>query len=129
MDLAGLAPPLVHASLARVLYRSQLFNLTIASVRGAQRPRYAFGALLREVHPITPLAAEHAVGITVFSQDGLTIFGISADSESMPDLPVLALGIEEGIEDLMRSVRDNEDRGHHRASAPAGRGPSSPQPR
>jgi hypothetical protein len=63
--------------------------------------------LLREVHPITPLAAEHAVGITIFSQDGLTIFGISADSESMPDLPVLALGIEEGIEDLMRSVHDN----------------------
>jgi diacylglycerol O-acyltransferase / wax synthase len=108
VDLAALAPPLVHASLARVLYRSRLFNLTIASVRGAQRPRYAFGALLREVHPITPLAAEHAVGITVFSQDGLTIFGISADSESMPDLPVLALGIEEGIEDLMRSVHGDD---------------------
>lgn len=106
VDLAGLAPPLVHASLARVLYGSRLFNLTIASVRGAQRPRYAFGALLREVHPITPLAAEHAVGISIFSQDGLTIFGINADSESMPDLPMLVLGIQEGIEDLLRSVHD-----------------------
>jgi diacylglycerol O-acyltransferase / wax synthase len=125
VDLAGLTPPLVHASLARVLFHSRLFNLTIASVRGAQRPRYAFGALLREVHPITPLAAEHAVGITVFSQDGLTIFGLSADSESMPDLPVLALGIEEGIEDLMHSVHA-DDLGPSSQSGSMGRNAQDP---
>lgn len=104
VGLASFAPPVVHASLARALFGTRLFNLTIASVRGAQRTRYAFGAALREVHPIIPLAAEHAVGIAIFSQDGQTMFGITADRESMPDLAVLALGIEEGIEDLFQSV-------------------------
>jgi WS/DGAT/MGAT family acyltransferase len=118
VDLATLTPPLVHASLARLLYGTRLFNLTIANVRGAQRPRYALGSRLREVHPITPLAAEHAVGITIFTQDGLTIFGLSADRESMPDLAVLADGIEEGIEDLLQSVHENH-RGRQGAHPPA----------
>jgi diacylglycerol O-acyltransferase len=110
VDLAGLAPPMVHASLARVLDGRRLFNLTIASVRGAQRPRYAFGAALLEVHPIVPLAAEHAVGIAIFAQAGRVIFGVSADRESMPDLSILALGIEEGIDDLLQSVRGGRHR-------------------
>lgn len=110
VDLTAVAPPLVHASLARVLYGTRLFNLTITSLRGAQRARYAFGARLREVHPVTPLATEHAVGISVFSQDGLTVFGITADCESMADLPVLVAGIEEGIDDLLQSVKAGDHR-------------------
>jgi diacylglycerol O-acyltransferase len=101
IDLTAVAPPLVHASLAHVLYGTRLFNLTIASVRGAQRPLYALGARLNEVHPIIPLAANHAVAIAVFSHDGLVTFGISGDCESMPDLGVLAYGIEGGIEELL----------------------------
>jgi diacylglycerol O-acyltransferase / wax synthase len=90
VDLAALAAPLVHAALARLLYGTRLFNLTVTNVPGAQAPRYAFGAPLREVYPIVPLAAGHAVGIATFSHDGLLTFGISADCESMPDLGVLA---------------------------------------
>jgi diacylglycerol O-acyltransferase len=104
VDLAALAPPLVHASLARVLYGTRLANLAIATVHGEQRPRYAFGAQLREVHPIVPLGPDHAVGVGIFSQAGLAIFGISADCESMPDLAVLVLGVEEGIEELLGSL-------------------------
>jgi diacylglycerol O-acyltransferase len=101
VDLAALAAPLVHAAIARLLYGTRLFNLTVTNVPGAQAPRYAFGAPLREVYPIVPLAAGHAVGIATFSHDGLLTFGISADCESMPDLGVLAYGIEEGIEELL----------------------------
>jgi diacylglycerol O-acyltransferase len=101
VDFAALAPPLVHAAIARLLYEARLFNLTITNVAGAQAPRYAFGATLRAVYPIVPLAAGHAVGIATFSHDGLMTLGISADCESMPDLGVLAYGIEEGIEELL----------------------------
>ncbi|MBV9336909.1 MAG: wax ester/triacylglycerol synthase family O-acyltransferase, partial [Solirubrobacterales bacterium] len=57
LDLAGLAPPVVHAALARSLYATRLFNVTITNVPGPQIPLYAFGAQLREVHPVVPLAA------------------------------------------------------------------------
>ena len=101
IDLAGLAPPLVHATLARSLYATRLFNLTITNVPGPQIPLYAFGAQLREVHPVVPLAAEHSVGIAIFSYNGLVTFGVIADSESMPDIDVLAHGIEQGIDELV----------------------------
>ena len=102
VDLAAFAPPaVVHAALTRTHYATRLFNVTITNVPGPQEPLYAFGARLREIHPFVPLAAEHAVAIAVFSYNGLVTFGISADCESMPDLGVLAYGIEAGIEELL----------------------------
>jgi diacylglycerol O-acyltransferase len=101
LDLAALAPPVLHATLARSLYATRLFNVTITNVPGPQLPLYAFGARLREVQPLVPLAAGHAVGIAIFSYNGLVCFGVTADSESMPDLAVLAYGIEEGVEELL----------------------------
>lgn len=101
LELAALAPPVVHAAIARSLYATRLFNLTVTNVPGPQQPLYAFGAQLREVHPIVPLAADHAVGIAIFSYNGLVTFGVIADSESTPDIGALAYGIEEGIEELL----------------------------
>jgi diacylglycerol O-acyltransferase / wax synthase len=106
IDLAALAPPVVHATLARSLYATRLFNVTITNVPGPQIPLYAFGARLREVHPIVPLAAAHSVGIAIFSYNGSLTFGLIADRESTPDLDVLAHGIEEGIEELLALVSD-----------------------
>ena len=107
VDLAALAPPLVHASLARLLYGTRLFNLTITNVRGASAPRYALGGRLQEIHPIVPLAPEHTVGVAVVSHDGGVVFGINADRDSMPDLNVLAAGMREGIDDLLAAVHSS----------------------
>lgn len=102
IDLAELVPPVVlHAALARAGFATRLFNVTITNVPGPRRPLYAFGARLREVHPVVPLAAEHAVGIAAFSYDGLLTFGINSDAQSTPDLAVLAYGIEQGVEELL----------------------------
>ena len=100
LDVAALAPPVLHATLARSLYATRLFNVTITNVPGPQIPLYAFGARLREVYPVVPLAAAHSVGIAIFSYDGLVTFGVIADSESTPDIDVLAHGIEQGIDAL-----------------------------
>jgi diacylglycerol O-acyltransferase / wax synthase len=110
LDLAGLAPPVVHATLARSLYAMRLFNVTITNVPGPQIPLYAHGALLREVHPVVPLAAFHSVGIAIFSYNGLVTFGVIADSESTPDIEVLTGGIEAGIDELLTLVLDAERR-------------------
>jgi diacylglycerol O-acyltransferase / wax synthase len=104
LDLAALAPPVLHATLARSLYATRLFNVTITNVPGPQIPLYAFGALLREIHPVVPLAASHGVGIAIFSYNGLVTFGVIADSESTPDIDVLTRGIEQGIDELLTLV-------------------------
>ncbi len=113
LDVAALAPPVViHAALARSAFARRLFNLTITNVPGRQQPLYAFGAQLREVMPVVPLAAEHAVGIAVFSYNGAVTFGICGDCGATPDLEVLAYGIETELEEL-RSRMPETSQTHH----------------
>jgi diacylglycerol O-acyltransferase len=126
IDLAGLAPPVLHASLARALYATRLFNLTITNVPGPGVPLYALGGQMREIHPLVPLAAEHALGIAVCSYNGSVVLGLSADRDSTPDLDVLRDGIEQGLaglRDLSRPGTPRPRRG--RSRVPAARGPGA----
>lgn len=100
IDLTGMAPPIVHSFLARSLYATRLFNLTITNVPGPQQPLYAFGSKMQAVWPIVPLAAEHAVGLAVFSYDGAVFFTFNADHDAVPDLEVLVEGVRDSISEL-----------------------------
>ncbi|MGZ8634658.1 MAG: wax ester/triacylglycerol synthase family O-acyltransferase [Solirubrobacteraceae bacterium] len=105
IDLAGLAPPVLHSTIARALFATRLFNVTITNVPGPAQRLYAFGAPMREVIPMVPLAAEHALGVAIFSYDGGVVFGIVADRETVPELDVMAAGIEEAVAELLAMAR------------------------
>jgi WS/DGAT/MGAT family acyltransferase len=105
IELAGLAPPVIHATLARALYATRLFNVTVTNVPGPQQTLYAFGAPLREIHPLVPLAAEHAVGVAAVSYDGNVFFGVVADRDTVPDLEVLLSALRASIEELLSAAR------------------------
>jgi diacylglycerol O-acyltransferase len=107
IELAGLAPPVIHATIAQALYATRLFNLTVTNVPGAQETLYAFGAPLREVHPLVPLAAEHAVGVAVLSYDGGLFFGVVADRDAVPDLDVLLCALGASVEQLLAAARND----------------------
>jgi WS/DGAT/MGAT family acyltransferase len=102
ISLAGLAPPAIHAHIARALYATRLFNVTVTNVPGPQMTLYALGARLREIIPLVPLAAEHAVGVAIFSYDGTVVFGLNAAADAVPDLEVLRDGIAAEIDALRR---------------------------
>jgi hypothetical protein len=103
ISLAGLAPPAIHAHVARALYATRLFNVTVTNVPGPQMTLYALGARLREIIPLVPLAADHAVGVAIFSYDGTVVFGVNAAADAVPDLDVLRDGIAAEI-DALRSL-------------------------
>jgi len=108
ISLAGLAPPVLHASIARSLYATRLFNVTVTNVPGPQQTLYALGAQLREILPLVPLAAEHAVGVAIFSYDGNVVFGINAATDAVPDLEVLRDGIAAEVRELRDLAAVNE---------------------
>ena len=116
IGLAALAPPAVaNAALARMVFSRRMFNVAVTNVPGSPTPLYAFGALLREIHPVLPLLADHAVGVAALSYNGQVTFGINADASSTPDIDVLARGIAEGLDELRALVPDateTEDRSH-----------------
>jgi len=120
LDAAGLAPPVLHASLARSLYATRLFNLTITNVPGAPQTLYAFGAPMREVHPLVPLAAEHAIGVAAVSYDGNVFFGIVADPGRVPDLDVAVDAMRAALDQLLSAARATARPGRSRAQPARG---------
>jgi diacylglycerol O-acyltransferase / wax synthase len=95
MLVTGLAPPFLHESIARTLFAPRLFNLTITNVPGPQFPLYALGARVREMLPLVPLFADHAVGMAIVSYNGALVFGLNADRAATPDLAVLESALRE----------------------------------
>jgi WS/DGAT/MGAT family acyltransferase len=98
--LTELAPPVLHAGLARAMSAKRLFNVTITNIPGSPHRVYAFGAPMVDVVPIVPLAAEHAVGIAAVSYAGGMTFGLYADRAAMPDLDVLTDGLAASLLEL-----------------------------
>jgi diacylglycerol O-acyltransferase len=100
ISLAGAAPPMLHSFLARSLFASRLFNVTITNVPGPQQPLYAHGCRMEEILPLVPLAADHAVGVAVISYAGKVFFGLNGDDRAAADLHVLRGGIEDSLAEL-----------------------------
>jgi diacylglycerol O-acyltransferase / wax synthase len=108
VDLAGHMPPVVHAAVARSLFASRLFNVTVTNVPGPQIPLYAFGSRMTDIHGLVPLAAEHCVGVCVLSYAGQVSFGLIADRDTVPDLDRLAAGMRAELAELRELAHRGE---------------------
>ncbi len=108
LDLGNHMPPVLHSFVARALFATRLFNVTITNVPGPQVPLYYFGSKIQEIWPLVPIAAEHAVGLAVFSYDGTLFFCINADRDTVPDLGVLNSGIAESLAELGELARSGQ---------------------
>lgn len=100
IDLAGVAPPVIHSVVARLAFKPRLFNVTITNVPGPQTTLYALGAPMRRVIPLVPIFSGHAVGVAVVSYDANVVFGLNADRATVPDLAAMSAGIEASLAEL-----------------------------
>jgi diacylglycerol O-acyltransferase len=100
LNLGNHMPPVLHSFVARSLFATRLFNVTVTNVPGPQAPLYYFGSKVEEIWPLVPIAASHAIGLAVFSYDGKLFFCINADRDTVPDLDVLNTGIAESLSEL-----------------------------
>lgn len=100
LDVTSIAPPLLHAALARTLYASRLFNVTITNVPGPSMTLYALGSELVDIYGLVPIFTNHALGVCIVSYGGGITFTVSADRTSVPDLDVFRIGLEESMEEL-----------------------------
>jgi diacylglycerol O-acyltransferase / wax synthase len=105
ISVSGVLPPLVHGSIAEMLYSTRLCNLTITNVPGPQIPLFALGSRLRRIVPLVPLFKDHAIGIAIVSYDGELVFGVNVDRASNPDLDVLERGLRDEFAALLALAR------------------------
>jgi diacylglycerol O-acyltransferase len=104
MNIGTWAPPTIHAMAARVATRSRFINLVVSNVPGPQIPMYIAGAKLLAQYPIMPIAETMGLSIAVTSLAGTMAFGITADWDTLPDIDVLAEGIQDSLDELRKAA-------------------------
>ncbi len=105
-SLAGFAPPALLSAGTRVAMRipQRNLNTVTTNVPGPRMQLYAAGRKMLEAFPYVPLAGQVRIGVAIFSYLDTLNFGITGDSESNPDLDVLAAGIADGLADLKKAA-------------------------
>jgi diacylglycerol O-acyltransferase / wax synthase len=102
-SMGGFAPAMLLALGARVAIRMPQRNLnTVATnVPGPQHPLYLAGRRLLEVFPFVPLGTGMRTGVAIYSYDGGINFGVTGDYDTVPDIGLVASGIERGLQELL----------------------------
>lgn len=100
IGLGAYAPPAIHAMAARMVSRGRWFNLVVSNVPAPQVPLYLAGARLLASYPSMPLGERSGLSIACTSLGGTMAFGLTADWDTVPDIGVLARGVEGSIADL-----------------------------
>lgn len=100
MRAADFAPPTLLSLAGRAMAGTSTINLTVTNVPGPQFPLYFRGARMLEAFPYVPLVDKTDVGVAVLSYDGQLNFGITGDWDTVPDLGIMAEGIEKALAEL-----------------------------
>ena len=94
------APPTIMAQASRMTFADRFYNLLVTNVPGPQFPLYLLGRRLDAMFPIAFLAGDRALAVAIMSYDGGMNFGLIGDYDALPDLDVIAEGIEGSLAEL-----------------------------
>ena len=111
LELAGFAPPTLHAMAARLGARGRLFSFLVTNVPGPQLPVYCLGARLRGAYPFTPLGASQSYSVGLTSIDGQLSFGVSADYDACPGVEAVGGLLVAALEELREHANAARERG------------------
>ena len=100
----NLAPPTVLAQASRLNFSTRLFNLLVTNIPGPQFPLYVLGRRLEDLFPLAFLPKNHALAVAIMSYDGGIDYGLLADYDALPDIDVIADGIDASLRELLEAV-------------------------
>jgi diacylglycerol O-acyltransferase len=88
----------------RILRRlpQHTINTVTTNVPGPQHPLYLAGREMLEYLPFVPIVQGMRVGLAIMSYNGKVAFGVTGDYDTVPDIEVLAGGIEDAIAELLK---------------------------
>jgi diacylglycerol O-acyltransferase len=97
------APPALHATAARLIAQARWCNLVVSNIPAPQVPLYLGGAPLEASYPAMNLKEDCGLSVACTSAAGTMAFGLTADWDRVPDLGVVARGIEFAIDELAKA--------------------------
>jgi len=95
--------PLV-APVARWGARRQVANIVVTNIPGPTKPVYLLGCRMQASYPVVPLGATQALGVALFSSDGVLYWGFNSDWDALPDLHDFEEEIQLEFEALQKAV-------------------------
>jgi diacylglycerol O-acyltransferase / wax synthase len=121
-----LQPPTILAQASRLNFSTRLFNLLVTNIPGPQIPLYLLGRELEDLYPVAFLPKGHALAVAIMSYNGRVEYGLLADYDALPDLQVVADGIDESLSELLDAARERV--GAPGNGAPVRRSRRAPEP-
>jgi WS/DGAT/MGAT family acyltransferase len=100
----NLAPPTILAQASRLNFSTRLFNLIVTNIPGPQFPLYVLGRKLQDLFPVAFLPEHHSLAIAIMSYDGGLDYGLLGDYDALPDIELIAEGIERGLGELLSTA-------------------------
>jgi hypothetical protein len=127
----NLAPPTILAQASRLQFSTRLFNLLVTNIPGPQFPLYVLGRQLEDLFPVAFLPKNHGLAVAIMSYNGGIDYGLLADYDALPDIDVIADGIDAALRELLEATA--RAGGHPPAPAepkaePPARAPDPPRP-
>ena len=104
IGLGAYAPPALHATAARLVAQARWCNLVISNVPAPQVPLYFAGAPLESSYPAMNLKEDCGLSVACTSAAGTMAFGLTADWDRIPDIEVLARGVESEVDRLAEAA-------------------------
>jgi diacylglycerol O-acyltransferase len=96
-----IAPPAVLAQASRLQFSTRLFNLLVTNIPGPQVPLYILGRELQDLFPLAFLPEGHALAVAIMSYNGRVEYGLLGDFDALPDIDVIAEGIQTSLDELL----------------------------
>ncbi len=76
----------------------------MSNVRGPAGDLYLAGGRIEQMYSLAEIAPHHALRLSANSFGGRMSIGICADADAIPDLVVLAQGLEDSLDELTAGV-------------------------
>ena len=100
----NLAPPTILAQASRLNFSTRLFNLLVTNIPGPQFPLYVLGRQLEDLFPLAFLPKNHALAVAIMSYNGGIDYGLLGDYDALPDIDVIADGIDAALAELLEAA-------------------------
>ncbi len=101
----NLAPPTILAQASRLQFSTRLFNLLVTNIPGPQFPLYVLGRQLEDLFPLAFLPRNHALAVAIMSYNGGIDYGLLGDYDALPDIDVIADGIDASLRELLEAAQ------------------------
>lgn len=114
--MADLLPPQGLSAFLRIAFRlpQRVISTVATNVPGPRSELFLAGRRMLATYPYVPIADRLRIGVAVTSYGGRLLFGVTADSDSTPDVDVFRDGLVDALTELVHLARE-------RATSPAGR--------